>query len=53
MSMPYEGDDCMTDEFTDQLSIIKDIISSHPDRHVIVGGDCIDDLARMWAHNAR
>jgi len=50
--MPYEGDDCMTDEFADQLSIIEDIISSHPDCHVIVGGDFNVDLARMWAHTA-
>jgi len=50
--MPNEGDDCMTDEFADQLSIIEDIISSHPDCHVIVGGDFNVDLARMWAHTA-
>jgi len=48
----YEGDDCMTDEFADQLSIIEDIISRHPDCHVIVRGDFNVDLARMWTYTA-
>jgi endonuclease/exonuclease/phosphatase family metal-dependent hydrolase len=50
--MPYEGDDRMTDEFADQLSIIEDIISSNPDCHVVVGGDFNADLSRTWTHTA-
>jgi len=50
--MPYEGDEHMTDDFADQLSIIEDIISRNPDCHVIVGGDFNVDFSRTWTHTA-
>jgi hypothetical protein len=50
--MPFEGDDRMTDEFADQLSIIEGIISSNSDCHVVVGGDFNVDLSRAWTHTA-
>lgn len=37
--MPYEGDEDMTDEFTNQLVVIENLIANNSDCHVIVGGD--------------
>jgi hypothetical protein len=50
--MPYEGDDRMTEEFADQLSIIESIVVSHPDRHMVVGGDFNVDFSRTWTHTS-
>ena len=48
--MPHEGDDSMTDEFVNQLSVTESIIESNLDCHLIIGGDFNVDLARKWCH---
>ena len=48
--MPHEGDDSMTDEFVNQLSVIEGFIESNLACHLIVGGDFNVDLARKWCH---
>ena len=50
--MPHEGDNCVIDEYADQLSITESIIDNSSDRHVVVGGDFYVDLQRTWTHTA-
>ena len=50
--MPYEGDDEMSAEFADQLSVVENLIYDNPDCHVIVGGDFNVDFSRDRLHTA-
>jgi exonuclease III len=47
--MPYEGDDDMTNDFTDQLHIVEDLINTYSDYYVIFGGDFnVDFLGTVY-----
>ena len=48
--MPYEGDDCTTNDFADQLINIENICNNNSECHVIVGGDFNVDFARDRLH---
>lgn len=44
--MPYEDGDVKTDEFTNELAVIENIIMSNADCHIVVGGDFNADFSR-------
>jgi len=50
--MPHEdGDDSTrTDEFVQLLSLIEDLVDSHADSHIVIGGDFNVDFNRNWIH---
>ena len=50
--MPYEGDEQKTEEFTDLLILIENIMVSNSVTHVIVGGDFNVEFSRNKVHTA-
>jgi hypothetical protein len=50
--MPYEGDDDMTNDFTDQLLIVGDLINTYSEYYVIFGGDFNVDFSSDRLHTA-
>ena len=50
--MPYEDGDDKTDEFTNILALIENVIEANNDCHVIFGGDFNVDFSRDWTHTA-
>ena len=50
--MPYEGDEQNTEEYTDLLLLIENIMVSNSATHVIVGGDFNLVFSRNKVHTA-
>lgn len=48
--MPYEANECGTEEFKLQLAIIHDIIERNSDHLVIWGGDFNANFNQDWPH---
>ena len=50
--MSYEGNEAMTDDFADQLSVVESLINDNLDCHIVVGGDFNVDFDRQWLHTS-
>jgi hypothetical protein len=50
--MPYESDLVSTEEYTDQLMFVENILFNNSDCHVIIAGDFNVDFSRSWPHTA-
>ncbi len=50
--MPYESDLVSTEEYTDQLMFVENILFNNCDCHVIIAGDFNVDFSRSWPHTA-
>jgi hypothetical protein len=48
--MPYEYDLASTEEYTDQLLFVENILFNNSDCHVIIAGDFNVDLSRNWTN---
>ena len=49
--MPYESDLVSTEEYTDQLMFVENILFNNSDCHVIIAGDFNVDFSRSWPHS--
>lgn len=50
--LPFENNDCNTEEFTDQLFAIEQLIADNMDCFVVTGGDFNVDFSRNRVHSA-
>ena len=50
--MPNESDLVSTEEYTDQLMFVENILFNNSDCHVIIAGDFNVDFSRSWSHTA-
>ena len=45
--MPYEGNEAVTNDFANQLSVVDSLINDNLDCHIVVGGDFNVDFNRQ------
>jgi len=50
--MPYEDSDARTEEFSQILCLIEDLIDRYTNCHIVIGGDFNVDFSRDWVHTA-
>jgi endonuclease/exonuclease/phosphatase family metal-dependent hydrolase len=50
--MPYESDLVSTEEYTDQMMFVENILFNNSECHVIIAGEFNVDFSRSWPHTA-